>query len=466
MKILLLCCAATVLPFMGVPSSAQEGNTTGSSDLQNQIGLDASTLAVLPIQIMTTNARAPDFAAEAYDLILGALASMDGLYVIGGESVLPYADSPLSAVEIARGLGAGNVLESSIRADIYTISLQTRLIDAQTGRRRSGETSILWVSSDIHISNPPFNLDTLMPDMAARVAGDVQSALFPTEDPQPDPQGDPQQAMAKAEAIVLDTSFSDNERLDALKRLPRRSELTHGSPVVFAAAQIATSADDSEVRYGVWQEMARVDDPYLIQPLLHTLANDVDDGVRRIAGENLLTNFIDEPGVRAALEHAAENDPSEWVRNRIRLSMLPNEERNGELLAILSDSTKSDNERLGAAYELRFDRSSGFIVGGPEALSGEAVIALVDVARSTRNRRTRSEALSILSNIDDPFLIEPFLIALANDSYEHVRDAAARGLGQFLDQTGVREALEDASVNDPSPLVRKTVSESLGSIER
>ena len=299
-----------------------------------------------------------------------------------------------------------------------------------------------------------------------RVADDVRNEIFPTENPQPAPQRNPQQVMAEAESIVLDTSFSDNERLDALERLLRRAELTHGGAVVFAAAQIATNADDSGVRYRVWQELARVDDPHLIQPLLNSLANDLDEGVRRIAGENLLKNFVDQPGVRAALEYAAENDPSEWTRDRIRLSMLPKEERDVELLAILSDSTKSDNERLAAAHRLRFDESSGLIVGDPEALSREAVIALVDVARNTRSRRTRSDALSILSRIDDPYLIELFLIALANDSYEHVRDAAARGLGQFLDETGVREALETASVNDPSPLVRKTASEALGAIER
>jgi HEAT repeat protein len=71
-----------------------------------------------------------------------------------------------------------------------------------------------------------------------------------------------------------------------------------------------------------------------------------------------------------------------------------------------------------------------------------------------------------LRGADDPYLVEPLLIALANDSYEHVRDAAAEGLAEFLDEAGVREALEEALVNDPSPLVRKSVGESLGSVER
>lgn len=259
MKILLPCCAAVILPFIAVPSPAQDGDVVESADLQGQLALDTNVLAVLPIEIMTTNPRAPDFAAEAYELILGALASMEGLYVVDGESVLSYADSTLSAVEIARGLGAGTVLKSTIQADVYTISLDTRLIDARTGQARSGETSILWVSSDIHISNPPFNLETLLPDMATRVADNVQNELFPTENPRPEPQPDPQQVVAEAEAIVLDNSFSDNERLDALKRLTRGGELAHGSPVVFAATQIATSADDSEVRYGVWHEIGSVE---------------------------------------------------------------------------------------------------------------------------------------------------------------------------------------------------------------
>lgn len=466
MKILLPCCAAIALHLLVLPSSAQENGPTDSVDLQEQLALDVNALAVLPIEILTTDRRAPAFAAEAFELILNELASIDGLYVIGRESVLPYADSTLPAVEIARGLGVGNILKSSIRADVYTISLDANLIDARTGESRGLQTSLLRVSPNLHIPNPPFDLNTLMPDMASRVAAEVESTLYPAADSQSDPQPDPQQAIADTRAIVLDASLSDRERLDALRRLPLRSEGVSGGVVVTTAVQIAMNSAEPGVRAGVWREMAGVDDPYLIQPLLHALVNDIEEGVRRAAARTLLADFLDQPEVRGALEFAAEYDVSERVRNEIRLSMLPEAERDEEFLTIVSDSSKPDMERLGAAYDLIRSDGSAATFRGPKELSREAIIAIMGLARTTGSRRTRSEALRILRGADDPYLVEPLLIALANDSYEHIRDAAAEGLGEFLDEDGVREALEEASVNDPSPLVRKTAGESLGSVER
>ena len=466
MRVLAKCCAAIALHLYALPLAAQEDEPTDSVDLQEQLALDTNALAVLPIEILTTDPRAPALVAEAYELILNELALIDGLYVIGRESILPYGSSTLPAVEIARGLGVGTILESSIRADVFTISLDVALIDAQTGESRSSGTSLLRVSPNLQISSPSFDRNTLMPDMISRVAEQVQSALYPLADLQEDQQRDPQQANADAEAILLDASLSDNERLDALERLRRRGEWVRGGPVVIAAVQIAMSSDDSHVRWRVWRAMAGVDDPYLIQPLLHALANDIDEGVRRAAAETLLADFLDEPEVRAALKYAAENDASEWVRNNVRQSMLPEAERHEELLTIVSDSTKPDAERLGAAYGLLSSDESPMSIRGPKELSREAISAIIGLARTTGSRRTRTQALRLLRGADDPSLVEPLLILLANDSYEHVRDAAAEGLVEFLDEAGVREALEEALANDPSPLVRKRAGESLGSVER
>ncbi len=462
MSVLSKCCAAIALHLLVLPLAAQEDGSTDSVDLQEQLALDTNALAVLPIEILTTDPRAPALAAEAYEAILNQLAAIEGLYVIGRESVLPYADSALPAVEIARELGVGTILESSIRAEPIGILLDVDLIDAQTGEESHGSAGLLELNPNVQIVDPPFNLDTLMPDMASRIAEQVESTLFPTAKP----QADPQQVIAEAQAMVLDASLSDSERLDALKKLPSRSEELRSDAVVIAAAQIAMSSDASRVRAGVWREMAGVDDPYLVQPLLHSLANDIDEDVRRVAAETLLRGFLDEPDVRGALEYAAENDASEWVRNEIRLSMLSETERQEELLTTVLDATKTDRERLSAAYGLRYyDRHTGFIAG-PKALSGEAIIALVEMARTSESSRIRSEVWVPLSGADDLYLVQPLLDALANDSDELVRDAAARGLVEFLDEAGVREALEEALVNDASPLVKKRAGESLESVER
>ena len=465
MRTLPMCCAVIALHLMVLPSSAQENDTEDSVYPQAQLALDVNALAVLPIEILTTDRRAPALAAEAYEQILNELASIDGLYVIGRESVLPYADSTLSAAEIARELGVGTVLESSVEAEVFSISIEVTLIDARTGEPRSSQGGLLRVSPNLQIAEP-FDRDRLIPDLASSVAERVRRELFPSSDSLPDQQRDSRQTNADAEAILLDPSLSDNERLDALESLGRRSEWVRGGAVVIAAVQIAMSSNDSHMRWRAWRAMAGVDDPYLIQPLLHALANDMDEGVRRAAAETLLADFLDEPEVRASLEYAAENDASEWVRNNIRLSMLPEAERHEELLTIVSDTTKPDTERLAAAYGLIRSDESPMPIRGPNELSGEEVVAIMGLARTTGSRRVRTEALRLLHGVDDPDLVEPFLIALANDSYERVRDVAAANLAEFLDEAGVREALEEALVNDPSPLVRRTAGESLGSVER
>ncbi len=497
MRVLLGRSAALALCLCALPLAAQEDGSTDSVDLQEQLALDTNALAVLPIEILTTDPRAPALAAEAYEAILSGLASIDGLYVIGRESVLPYAGSALPAVEIARGLGVGSILESSIRADTASVSLDVDLIDARTGEsHRSGH--LLEISPNLRMVDPPFDLDTLMPDMASRIAEQVENTLFAK------PRPDRQQRNDEAQAIFLDSSLGGNERLDALRDVwplvrnagpeyrDKRNEALSG-PAAIAAAQLAIYSDDSRVRAGAWSMMAGVDDPYLVQPLLHSLANDADAGVRRVAAETL-KGFLDEPGVREALEYARDYDASERVRNEIRFSMLSTADQQEESRAMALDTSLSADERLSAIRRVWYDEQ-----GHSSALDEPLTAALVDVAKSADNRLTRALSWSMLSETADPNVVQPLLEALAsdpdegvrdsaakgltefpdqpgvregleralvNDSNEHVRDAAARGLVEFLDEPGVREALEEALVNDASPLVKKRAGESLESVER
>jgi HEAT repeat protein/TolB-like protein len=497
MRVLAKCCAAIALHLCALPLAAQEDEPTDSVDLQEQLALDTNALVVLPIEILTTDSRAPALAAEAYELILSELASVDGLYVIGRESILPYGSSTLPAVEIARELGVGTILESSIQSDTFSVSLDVTLIDARTGESR-GSGHLLELSPNLHIPDPPFDLDTLMPDMASRIAEQVENMLFPK------PRLDRQQRNDEAQAIFLDASLGDNERLEALREVwplvgnagpeyrDKRNEALSGAAAI-AAAQLAIYSDDSGVRARVWSMMAGVDDPYLVQPLLHSLANDADEGVRRVAAETL-KGFLDEPGVREALEYARDYDASERVRSEIRFSVLSTADQQEESRAMALDTSLSADERWSAIRRVLNDEQ-----GQSSALDEPLTAALVDVAKSADNRLVRAHSWSMLSETADPNVVQPLLEALAsdsdagvresaakgltefpdqpgvregferalvNDSNEHVRDAAARGLVEFLDEPGVREALEEALVNDASPLVRKRVGESLGYVER
>ena len=240
--------------------------------------------------------------------------------------------------------------------------------------------------------------------------------------------------IAEAQAMVLDASLSDSERLDALRELPSGGVEVRSEAVVIAAVQIAMSSDESRVRAGVWRELARVDDPYLVQPLLHALASDPAENVREKAAEALVRSFLDEPGVQDALEYAAESEASEWLRNEIHRSLLSETERQEESRATVLDTTKTDRERLSALGELWMG-TAGLGRSNPEALSGEVVVAMVEMARSSDSPRIRSDVWSYLHGTSDPYLVQPLLDALANDSDERVRDVAARELTEFLGGT-------------------------------
>jgi HEAT repeat protein len=81
------------------------------------------------------------------------------------------------------------------------------------------------------------------------------------------------------------------------------------------------------------------------------------------------------------------------------------------------------------------------------------VAAAVQIGSSARDAGTREYAWYVLRGIDDAYVIQPLLYALANDSAENVRRAAALTLGYFVDAPGVREGLARAATDDPSPEV-------------
>ena len=206
--------------------------------------------------------------------------------------------------------------------------------------------------------------------------------------------------------------------------------------------------------------MAGVGDPYLIQPLLYSLANDDSERVRRQAAKTL-RDFLDEPGVQDALEYAGENDASEWVRSEIRFSMLSEAEQQEECLMTALDTTKTERERLLALTRLRYDARFT-----KRTLSGDVIIAMAQLARSPDSPRTRLRVWSHLKKTGDTYLVQPMAEALAADPDEEVRATVARGLGEFLGYPGVREDLEEALLNDTSPLARKAAEEALGSVNR
>jgi HEAT repeat protein len=70
----------------------------------------------------------------------------------------------------------------------------------------------------------------------------------------------------------------------------------------------------------VWHHLRGIDNPDLVSPLLHQLANDPDERARESAA-SLLGEYLDYAGVRSALEEAALNETSRSARRAARSSL-------------------------------------------------------------------------------------------------------------------------------------------------
>jgi HEAT repeat protein len=271
--------------------------------------------------------------------------------------------------------------------------------------------------------------DDLLELMLSRLVENVENTLSPKP---PEELRDPQEVIAENTAIFLNTSLSLRERTDAFGELWLSGRREVSREIVVAAVDIVRSSDSVYLRKTVWQQLAHVDDPYLVDPLLESLATDPHWLVRLEAAKALI-NRIDEPGVREALDFAWTNDRSEEVREEIHYSVLSDDDQVQLLRTTVLDPTLPARDRSSAFYALQRDHRDA------EAVDEEVIAAMVDLARSSDESRVRQQVLHLLSSERDPYL--PLLLeALADDRSERVRETVANMLARFLNEPGVREA--------------------------
>ena len=117
----------------------------------------------------------------------------------------------------------------------------------------------------------------------------------------------------EAQALILDPLSADPLKVQAWLEL-RRADDGWNDDIVAEMIRSGTTATDAELREEIWAGAdARNRDTALVAPMLHALASDPAAGVREEAADSL-GNYLDEPGVRAALQVAAESDPDQDVR--------------------------------------------------------------------------------------------------------------------------------------------------------
>jgi len=102
--------------------------------------LDPRRIAVLPFSALDATDEGGFFANGIHEDILNHLAKIGSLQVISRTTVLQYRDSGKTAREIGMELGAGSILEGTVRRREDRIRVVTQLIDTRTDNHIWSET--------------------------------------------------------------------------------------------------------------------------------------------------------------------------------------------------------------------------------------------------------------------------------------------------------------------------------------
>ena len=120
------------------------------------------------------------------------------------------------------------------------------------------------------------------------------------------------QELARLQAAAMDPTKSAEDRLQALARLRRVPDArTRG--VVTGMLRLFETSTNSDVRVNILRNLHRALPLDLKGPVIRALQSDPEREIREEAAETLGPH-INDPVVRAALEHASRNDVNEKVR--------------------------------------------------------------------------------------------------------------------------------------------------------
>jgi HEAT repeat protein len=411
--------------------------------------LDPRKLIVLRRPEATADGQALAFLEQCHDALVNRLRTVDGLSVIVEPAVLTSA-SPMVRFrlsdadrDIARARGAGKVLivtsENGCAATQFDVQRGNMMTGAMNGRRLPPDDG--WNS----------------------LANSLVQGMLAV------PAGNPVLTVAEARRALLNASLSEAERMQALINLRLNGLSQDGNQsggvfdgdVVAAAVQLGSKSADASIRGSMWASLRQVDDPQLIQPLLHALANDPDASVRMQAALSLNT-FLDRPGVREALQRAAVEDPAGaptviccilTVREAAERASIPDAEMRNWVRGRLLDENLPARSRL---LPLVNGTPDGRVAGlSIDQFGGDAQRVAFDIGRREQDPRVRQMAWDVLARAapDDAFV--PVLLGdMSSHPDEFVRGAAAQVLRNYVHSANVREAFERA-LNDPSMQVRR-----------
>ncbi len=130
--------------------------------------LDRHRLAVLPLSNMSSSPEDGYFADGMTEELISSLSRLPGLGVISRTSVMQYKNQAKHASEIGRELGAGTLLEGSVRKAGNRVRIALQLIDTNTDNH-------LWAENYDRNLDDVFAIQT---DVASRVSASLKAGGF------------------------------------------------------------------------------------------------------------------------------------------------------------------------------------------------------------------------------------------------------------------------------------------------
>jgi adenylate cyclase len=128
-------------------------------------------LAVLPFVNISPDPNDEYFADGLTEELISKLSEVKGLKVIARTSVMNYKGKEKSVMQIGRELGAGSIIEGSIRKAGNRIRVTVQLIDSRTEEH-------LWATNYDKQLDDIFAIQS---DVAAKVASSVSTGLLPAK---------------------------------------------------------------------------------------------------------------------------------------------------------------------------------------------------------------------------------------------------------------------------------------------
>jgi HEAT repeat protein len=200
-----------------------------------------------------------------------------------------------------------------------------------------------------------------------------------------------------------------------------------------------------------WYTLSDAANLSVVQPLLNALRFDSSETVRGTA-VRLLGEYVEEFGVREALELAANDDTDAGIRTQAARALLSEQELYRQVRQTFFDSSLSAERRVNA---LQFHFGS---IGPGLSIDADIADELFAIEFDRNVTTTWAGTLLYYADDLDPKFIDPLLELIAGEPED--RATAAGLLGHFNDRPAVVAALEKA-LEDPDRNVRNNAQQAL-----